>query len=338
MNRRIFVVTGGLGHLGNMLVRELAQRGEEVIALILPGDPSPALEGVSCVRCEANICDSTALNEALGPLLARYAHRPIVVIHTAGIVSIATRKSRQLWDVNVGGTANMLAFCRERAVNRFVYVSSVHAIPELPHGETIGEVGEFMPEQVFGEYARTKAAATALVLQASREGLDAVVVHPSGIMGPGDFGRGHFTQLVVDYLRGRLTAYVRGGYDFVDVRDVVTGILAAAARGQSGACYILSNRYVSLEELFSLLHGISGRRAIRTVLPAWFARSTASLAELYYRILRQPPLYTSYSLYTVTSNARFSHARATAELAYAPRTIAETLVDTIVWLRGQGRV
>ncbi len=338
MTRRLYVVTGAKGFLGNVLVRALTARGDSVVGLVLPGDDMPSLEGVPCTLVSADICDGGALEAALVRAVGKTPMAEVVLIHTAGIVSIATRDSARLTSVNVQGTANVVRFCQEHGVGRLVYVSSVHAIPERPHGETMEEVAEFDPGQTVGPYARTKAAATALVLEAARAGLDAIVVHPSGMAGPGDYGRTHFTQLVLDYLRGRLVAYVVGGYDFVDVRDVTDGILAVIEQGRRGECYILSNRYISTEELFTHLHTISGRRPVRVVLPMALAKATAGLSELYYRILRQPPLFTGYSLYTLESNSLFSHAKASAELGYVPRPLERTLADTITWLKTQGRV
>jgi dihydroflavonol-4-reductase len=121
------------------------------------------------------------------------------------------------------------------------------------------------------------------------------------------------------------------------VRDVASGILAAAERGRSGQCYILANRYISTGELFARLRSIGGR-SVRRVLPMGFAKATAPLAELYYRLLRQPPLYTRYSLHALESNSRFSHDKATRELGYSPRPFEETLAATVAWLRAQGRL
>jgi dihydroflavonol-4-reductase len=336
--RRRFIVTGANGHLGNVLVRELIARGEEVVALALPGDPSPALNGVAVPKRAVDIRDAAGVERVIAAEVRAAAPGGVVVIHTAGIVSIASTHSEELAAVNVGGTTNVANACLNQGVDRLIYVSSVHAIPELPHGETIAEVGDFAPERVVGGYACTKAAATALVLDAARRGLDAVVVHPSGIAGPGDFGRTHFTQLVVDYLGGKLRAYVAGGYDFVDVRDVAAGILAAAERGKRGECYILSNRYVTVRGLLQTMDRVTGVHRATVALPMTLAKLTAPLSELHYRLLRQPPLYTSYSLYTVGSNACFSHEKATRALGYCPRPLEATIADTVDWLRRQGRV
>ena len=146
------------------------------------------------------------------------------------------------------------------------------------------------------------------------------------------------TQLVIDFYKSRLTAGVRGGYDFVDVRDVADGIISCCEKGLPGECFILSNRYFKVTELFEMFHEITGKKRIKTIIPMWLAKSTAPLSELYYKILQQPPLYTSYSLYTLSSNALFSHEKATQELGYRNRPFKETLSDTIDWLKMQGRL
>lgn len=323
-----YLVTGAAGHLGNTLVNRLVEQGHAVRALILPGDRRDMLP--QCVRVyEGDVRDKASMQ-------AFFSAENAIVIHAAGIVSIATRYRPEVFEVNVRGTQNVLALAKEHRAKKFVYVSSVHAIPTLAKGQTMEEVSQFSSGAVSGTYAKTKAAATAWVLAA--KGINVSVVHPSGICGPYDYGRGHVTQLVTDYCSGGLAAGVQGGYDFVDVRDVVDGILHCCMQGGDHETYILSNRRIELTELFELLHRVTGKRRITTFLPLWFAKSTASLSELYYKLLHQPPLFTAYSLDTLTDNSCFSHEKATKAFGYQPRPFEETLRDTVDWLREQSRV
>lgn len=331
MKQTIYLVTGAAGHLGGTVVRSLAARGDRVRALVLPGERMlpPGAEIFA-----GDVRDSQSLEAA-------FRHGPdeeLRVIHCAGIVSIASRRDPLLRAVNVGGTRNVVDLCLKHGAAKLVHVSSVHAIPEKPPGETITETGCFDPETVEGFYAKTKAEATAFVLAAAGRGLDVTVVHPSGITGPFDYGRGHLTTLIIDYCKRRLTAGIDGGYDFVDVRDVADGILAACDTGRPANCYILSNRFFTVREILEMLHEITGQKPVRTFLPLWFVKATAPFAELYYKILRQPPLYTAYSIYTLNSNALFSHEKADRELGYKTRDMRETLEDTVIWLQSQGRI
>ena len=217
-------------------------------------------------------------------------------------------------------------------VDRFIYVSSVHAIPEKENMQTISEVNHFDPDLVHGAYAKTKAKATNYVLSKVKDGLNAIVIHPSGIIGPFDFGKAHMTMMFEDYLNGYLTSRINGAYDFVDVRDVASGIAQASISGKIGSCYILSGHRTSLKELFDQMRVLSGKKMRINVLPMWFAKLTAPLAELYYKLRKLPPIYTSYSLYTLKSNSYFSYEKAHRDLNYTPRSFDETIYDTMKWL------
>lgn len=265
-------------------------------------------------------------------------NRDLIVIHTAGIVSIASKFQQNVYDVNVMGTKNIVSLCEKNRVKKLIYTSSVHAITEKPIGQTISESNTFNPDDVVGLYAKTKAEATSIVLEASKGGLNASVVHPSGMSGPFDNGRGYLTTLVIDYCKGRLTASINGGYDFVDVRDVAEGIISCCENGRKGECYILSNKYFTIKELLFLLHEITGKKEVKTILPLWFIKLMAPIAELYYKMLKRPPLFTPYSIYTINSNSMFSHEKATLELGYTTRPMAVTLRDTVEWLKAQDRL
>ncbi|MDR1805806.1 MAG: NAD-dependent epimerase/dehydratase family protein [Clostridium sp.] len=324
----LYIVTGAAGHLGSAVLRTLKGAGARVRALVLPGERDK-IDAAGIEVVSGNVLEP----ESLKPLLAGVDGGNARVIHTAGIVSISSKANPAVHAVNVEGTRNILRLCEENDVGKLVYVSSVHAIPEKPHGEIITETLDFDPASVEGDYAKTKAEATKSVLDAAAAGLDASVVHPSGIIGPYDEGRNHLITMVIDYCKGRLTAGVKGGYDFVDVRDVAQGVVSCAEKGKRGECYILSNRYFSVPELLHSLSEITGLKEIKTILPLWLAKATAPLAELYYKLRNQPPLFTAYSLYTLSSNAMFDHKKAERELGYHPRELAETLRDTVAWLK-----
>ena len=328
---KLYLVTGAAGHLGSVVTEQLIERGDHVRALLLPSEKNiPEMAEIKF----GNLCN----RESIVPSFENLDGRELVVIHCAGIVSIASKLNPAVFDVNVTGTKNIVDLCKEYNVSKLIYVSSVHAIPEKSKGEIITETTEFNPNMVVGLYAKTKAEATAYVLDAAKQGLNACVVHPSGIIGPYDKGRGHTTTLIIDYYKQRLVSGVNGGYDFVDVRDVAKGIIAACDKGRQGQCYILSNRFFKVREIFDMLHEITGKRKIRTYLPLWFVKPTSALAELYYKILKQTPLFTAYSLYTLNSNALFSHDKATRELDYTTRDMKETLKDTVDWLKDTGRI
>lgn len=329
----IYLITGAAGHLGSTIVKMLLEKKQKIRALVLTGDKFP-FENSNIDIFYGDVRDK----ESLIPFFQGIDNFESICIHCAGIVSIASKYNQLVYDVNVNGTKNVMDLCLQYNIKRIVHVSSVHAIEEKKNSEVITEVSTFDKEKVEGLYAKTKAEASQYVLDMCTKGLNASIVHPSGILGPGDFGHGHLTQLVIDYLNHKLTAAVKGGYDFVDVRDVASGIINCAQSGKPGECYILSNKHFEVVEILDMLHKITGKKKIKTVLPMWFAKFTAPLSEIYYKLMKEPPLYTSYSLYTLTSNSYFSHDKATKQLDYNPRPMEETLRDTANWLSQVGRV
>jgi len=329
----VYIVTGSAGHLGSAVVNLLNEKGKRVFALCLPNEKHiPQGENVKIYY--GNVCEK----ESLAAMFEDCGDKPAIVIHCAGIVSISSRFEQKVYDVNVNGTKNIILLCEKYKISKLVHVSSVHAIPELPKGQAISEVDKFNPDDVVGLYAKTKAEATQCVLDYAKRGNNASVIHPSGITGPGDFGGGHITQLVIDYCKGALTSAVNGGYDFVDARDVAQGIVSCCEKGGSGECYILSGQYLKVSELLNILHDITERREVKNILPLWFAKLTAPLSEIYYRILKQPPLFTSYSIFTLNTNADFNREKALRELGYTVRPVRETLEDTVKWLKEKGRL
>lgn len=324
--KTLYIITGANGHLGSTIIRLLKKNGEEVRGLVLP---SEVVEEKGTVRY---VHGDVRIKESMEPLFADTEDMEVIVIHTAGIIDISEHVTSLMYDVNVNGTKNVIDLCLEHQVHRLVYVSSVHALPEKGTLEVMEETDRFSPEWVVGGYAKTKAEATQAVLEAVKmRGLNAVVVHPSGILGPYDQSGNHLVQMVKDYIYGKLPACVNGGYDFVDVRDVAGGCLAAAHRGKKGECYILSNRHYEVKEVLSMVRQLQGGRKL-PVFPMWMAKACAPLMGWVAKLRRQRPLYTKYSLYTLKSNDKFSHDKATEELNYRPRDLFQTVADTIAWL------
>lgn len=336
-----WAVTGANGFLGNVVCRELEAAGVgsgQLWALTYPEGRHPSLEGVDCTQTPCDVTDRDSVAQAID--LAADGADGLRVVHCAGVIDIGAKRNPLVEQVDVGGTRTVLDVVaglggRMAEPPRLVAVGSVHAIPEQPKGVTVTEPASFDPALVTGQYAKAKAAACALVEEAARSGVDACIVLPSGIVGPWDFSPESMKRLVWEVAHGRLPATVRGGYDFVDVRDVAHGIVAAAQEAPAGRSYILSNRYVAISDLCRTVARVAGVRPPAVVLPRWMARAFAPLCELWYRLRRRPPLFTSYALYTLGTNADFSHARATCELGYRPRPLEETLSDMLAWMRAQ---
>ena len=324
-----YLVTGAAGNLGSHIVNVLTRQKKQVRALVLRGDPAQKHLPKSVEIAYGDVTQP----DTLAPFFEADESDELIVIHAAGIVTIYPEYSERVWNVNVGGTRNIVELCVKRKVKKLVYVSSVHAIVPLPDGETMSEPTSFEPDRIEGFYGKTKAEAAKLVAQAvERDGLNASIVFPSGLCGPGDYSIGHVTRLVLDCLRGRLPAGVKGAYDFSDVRDVAEGIVTAAQVGGKGQNYILGNRRITVKEVLDSAHQRTGCKPVKVMLPLWLAKLGAPFCEAYYRIKKRTPLFTRYALSTLGSNANFTSAKAVRELGYKPRPFADTVADTAKWL------
>ena len=325
-----YLVTGATGFLGRAVAEELVRRKAQVHALVLHDDPYTDLLPKEVRTVIGDVCDKSSLSGFFADADSRTC-----VIHCAGIVSVASRPGPRLYQVNVGGTWKVLRQCMEHDVGKMVYVSSVHAIPEKPKGCIISEDCEFSPGLVDGDYAKSKAAATELVFDAAERGLNASIVFPSGIIGPGDLQGGSFTSMAKSFLAGKLPLAVRGGYDFVDVRDVANGILACSESGEPGKGYILSGHYVTIRRMLQVIGTAAKRRYRPICLPLGLAKLAAPYYERRSLKDRKPLFFTPHSVSVLASNGQFSHAAATKCFAYQPRPTEETLLDMTAWLLEQ---
>jgi len=320
------VVTGATGHIGNVLARRLTAQGQAVRALVMPGDDLRPLTGLDVEIIYGDVTDLASLELAFTGV--------DIVFHLAGIVTIMPGMAGVLERVNVGGVRNVAAACRAAGVRRLVYTSSVHAIAEPPQGTAIDESQPFDPNRVLGDYARSKARATLLLLdEVAKGGLDAVICCPTGVIGPGDYGISNIGQLILDFASGQLKSYVSGAYDFVDVRDVARGLILAAEKGLKGRHYILSGAQVQVPELMKELEKDIGYPAPTFRIPSAIARAAGVLASAYYRLLRRRPVFTAYSIDVLRSNSQVSSARAREELGFTSRPWRESIRDHVEWFR-----
>jgi dihydroflavonol-4-reductase len=318
----MWLVTGATGHIGNVLVRALLERGERVRALILPGESRAPLEGLEVETVEGDVLNLESLWRPFQGIRG--------VFHLAGLISIMPGEDPLVRRVNVEGTRNLLQATHRAGIQRLVYTSSIHAIQRLETG-TIDESVPYDTNNPYGAYDRSKAEATLEVQRAAQEGLDAVITCPTGVIGPYDFRGSMMGNVIRTAAEQKPTLYVDGAYDFVDVRDVANGLIAAAERGKSGESYILSGQRISVRYLLETVREITGRHFFQLKVPFDLAKLAAHFTPIYYRLARVTPRFTQYSLEVLKSNSRISHAKATRELGYRPRNLYESIADAVQW-------
>ena len=251
-------------------------------------------------------------------------------------IPIDPRERAELHRVNVGGTQCVVAACRAAGVARLVHVSSIHALASQPRHEPVTEARAFATGRDLPGYDASKVAAERVVHEAIDAGLDAVILNPTAILGPHDFRPSHLGEFLLDLYHHRLPGLVAGSFDWVDVRDVVAGILAAADRAPVGRRFLLAGHRATVVELARLVEQVTGRRAPRLVSPMWLARSVAPGAEWFAHLAGRRPLFTPESLYALRNHLEISSERARQELGHAPRALEATVRDTFEWFRDAG--
>lgn len=317
------LVTGATGHIGNVLVRELVAQGRAVRALVLPKENTRSLAGLPIEIVEGNVLDLDSLRCAMQDVTCVY--------HLAGMITIMPGKNEQVRRVNVEGTRNIIQLMRELQIRRLVYTSSIHALKRVPQGILMDENLPFDPDNPVGAYDRSKAEASLLIQQAVRDGLDAVLVCPTGVIGPHDYLGSEMGVLIHSWMDSGVRFLIKGAYDFVDVRDVAHGIVLAGERGKAGQVYILSGEKIHMERMQVLVRQAAGLQPQVILIPTWLALFAANFTPWYYRMTGSKPRFTRYSVVTVTGNSDISSQRARSELGYQPRSLHESLQDTVQW-------
>lgn len=336
MSHTLYLVTGAAGFLGGTICRQLVERGDKVRAFVLPGDKAVKYIPKEVEICEGDICNMDDVK--------RFFRVPegteTIVFHIASIVTVTPDYNPLVMNVNVGGTKNIIRCCLTHPeCKKLVYCSSTGAIPEERKGRTIKEVIYFDEDQVIGCYSRSKAIATQAVLDAVKlEGLNACVVHPSGILGPEDPAVGETTKTVIDIINGAMPMGIDGSFNLCDVRDLAAGTIAAADKGRKGHCYILGNEEVTFKDFSKMLVRESGCKPIKAFLPIKVANFLASVLEKQALKTGKEPLMTTFSVYNLARNNCFDSSKAKEELGYTTRSYEETIRDQVKWLKETGKI
>lgn len=206
-------------------------------------------------------------------------------------ISIRGDRDGEVRRTNVEGNANVVAAARAAGVDRFVHVSSVHAMRLDGAAGVADESRPLVGEGAFA-YDRSKAEGERIVLGAAADGFSALVLRPTGIIGPHDFRLSRAGAMLREFYRGERPFLIPGGFDWVDARDVAATIVAAVARGRVGHAYLLSGNWVSIADLARLCGEIGGTERRRLVLPRWTALAALPFVETLANLRSGEPLFT----------------------------------------------
>ena len=312
------LITGASGHLGANLVRRLLDDGHSVRALVRRGSNNAALDGLNIEHVYGDLRDPATVAAAVRG--CRQIH------HCAAMLSTTSGNEREIFDCNVIGTRNLLRSALEAGVARVVVTGSLSAVGnngDHPSGENV----PFYPFEKLPPYSHTKAGAEHECLKAAVDGLDIVIAASCAIIGPNDFIPSRMGKTLVDFARGKLRAYIPGGFAFVSAADMVEGHLLCMDKGRTGQKYIFSTEFLTVDELMTIFEEVTGHPRPRLRLPAPLM---AGIAEVSSFILtnffpNKPQRFTPAAVRFLRMRRKADCSKAVSELGYRPTTIAQAV-------------
>jgi dihydroflavonol-4-reductase len=315
------LVTGASGFVGWHVARQLTEGGHRVRALVRSSSRIPDLD-VELVR--GDLRDAASLERA--------AAGCGLVYHVAADYRLWSRNPAELYQSNVDGTRNMLGAAQSAGVERLVYTSTVGCIG-VPPGGLGDEARPVSLNDMAGAYKRSKFQAEEVALDFARKGFPVVIVNPTAPMGDHDFKPTPTGQIVRDFLRGAMPAYIDTGLNVVNVRDVARGHLLACERGAPGERYILGSENLTLGQILREMASLTGLPAPKIQLPYFVAWTAGAVTTAFAHLTGIPPRAPMEAVRMAKKKMWVSHAKAARELGYAPGPAREALGDAIRWFR-----
>jgi dihydroflavonol-4-reductase len=322
------LVTGGTGFVGAHVVRALLDRGRAVRCLVRPGSRRSNLEGLAAEVVEGDLLDAGSLERAVAGIETLY--------HCAADYRLWTRDPGELARTNVAGTDNLLRAAAQARVPKVVYTSSVGALGLRPDGSAADEETPVARAEIVGRYKKSKFDAERVAETWAGRGLDLVIVNPSTPVGELDIKPTPTGQMIVDFVNGRLPAYVDTGLNLVDVRDVAAGHLLAAEKGRRGEKYILGHRNMTLKEIFETLALLTGLPAPRVRLPHAVPLAAAAAATGWAYLTGRPPRVSLESVRMSRHRMFFDARKAVRELGLPQSSVEDALARAVAWFREKG--
>ncbi len=319
----ISLVTGASGFIGSHVARLLVSHGEKVRVLVRPTSKLRALAGLAVETSVGDLQDPGSLEKAV-----RGVQR---VFHVAADYRLWARDPREIYASNVAGTRNLLEAAGREGIERFIYTSSVATLA-VPRGDSLpNEETRASLDEMIGHYKRSKFLAEEEAFRAAHEGLPVVVVNPTSPVGPGDWKPTPTGRIILDFLNGRMPAYVDTGLNVVAVEDVAVGHLLAAERGETGQRYILGGRNMTLREILEVLAGAAGRPAPKVRLPHFVALAAGYADYLLSRLRNCEPRVPLDGVRMARHKMFVDSSKAERALGFKPGPVEQALERAVRW-------
>lgn len=325
------LVTGASGFIGSHIVRRLLAEGFEVRAQVRPTSNLYALEGLDVELSRGDVRDLDSMRQAVRDCE--------VVFHAAALYAFWNPDVHEFYRTNVLGTRNVLTAAMEAGVERVVHTSSVATISPPPPGKLSDENTPLNTEDIAGPYKRSKHLAEKEALRFCEKGLEVVIVNPTTPVGSFDHKPTPTGKMILDFLRGRMFAYIETGLNLIAVEDVAWGHLLALRRGRPGERYILGHKNLKLIEIFKVLSQITGLPAPRLKLPYHLILASAHIDELLRgKLLRIPPRIPLEAVRTARKPLYVSCQKAIRELGLPQTPVKKALEQAVCWFYEHGYV
>jgi dihydroflavonol-4-reductase len=319
----ITLITGATGFVGSHVARLLIGSGDSVRALVRPTSDLRALEGLPVERVAGDLRDAASLDRAMSGVRR--------VFHVAADYRLWSRRPDEIYESNVTGTRNLLDAARRAGVERFVYTSTVATIAVSRPGALPNEDTRATLNEMIGHYKRSKFLAEQEALAAAVDGLPVVVVNPTTPVGPGDSKPTPTGQIIVDFLSGRMPAYVDTGLNVVAVEDVAAGHLLAAERGRVGERYVLGGRNMTLKQILDVLSDVSRRAAPRLRIPHIVALAAAYADQTFSWMAGREPRIPLEGVRMARHKMFVDSSKAARELGYETTPVERALERAVQW-------
>ncbi|MCH9643259.1 MAG: NAD-dependent epimerase/dehydratase family protein [Gammaproteobacteria bacterium] len=323
-------VTGATGHIGLNLVAKLTELGHEVRALYDQPKHKKLLQPWNVACMQIDVCNPETLNNAFKGC--------DIVIHLAGIISIDGDKGGRVHAINAVGTKNVAEAALKQNVKRMVHTSSIHAVTPFPKDQIVNEERPLAISKHHTAYDRSKAQGELYLQQVIKDGLDAVIVRPVGVIGPKDHAGSLTSQALLAFFNNAMKVTIAGGFNWIHVSDVVDMLIAAAHKGETGEAYIIAGQWHSIKSLAEMIEKITGSTAPSFVCPIWLAKVFLPIQRIWWSLLQTAPLYTQESLNTLSDYRQIDDSKARKQLGHQPQPVESALYDLFVWLQKSARI
>jgi dihydroflavonol-4-reductase len=316
-------VTGGTGFIGGEVVRQLRDRGDDVVALVRSPEKGAKLTALGCELVSGDLGDESAIRQGMSGCDA--------AIHAAAIYEVGIPASQRpaMWEANVAGTERVMKVALEAKLPRIVYVSTVGIFGNT-HKQVVDESYENPETDFTSYYEETKLEAHKIVQRMiDDQGLPAVIVQPGGVYGPGDTSQ--VADLLEEFFAGKLPLmpFPELGICMSHVEDIAGGILLGLDKGRLGEAYVISGPVTTMREAIETVARVSGRKAPKRNLPTGLMKAMIPIGPLVGKVMGQPP--NLRELISSADNVTFwaSYDKAQKELGYSPRGMDEGLKQTL---------